>query len=190
MHPELISLWLPILLSAVGVFIVSSLIWTVIGWHNSDWKQLPGEDKVREVLKGTPHGQYSVPYARDGKAKQDPEWLEKVREGPAMMVTVWDGDPTKMGKQLAQWFIYILVITVLLAFVASKLVSSGASYMIVFHHFLITGTLTYSGAHAMGAIWFGHSWTRTIKDIIDGLIYAAVTAGFFGWLWPAAMATG
>lgn len=186
MHPELISLWLPILLSTAGVFIVSSLIWTVIGWHNSDWKKLPDEEKAREALKGIPHGQYSIPYAADVKAKQDPEWLAKVKEGPAAMLTVWDGDPTKMGKPLSQWFVYILVISTLLGFIASKILHTGESFGMVFHTVLIVGTMTYSGAHAMGSIWFGHSWGRTIKDIIDGVIYALVTAAVFGWLWPQA----
>ena len=184
MHPALIDLWLPILVATIGVFIVSSLIWTVIGWHNSDWKKLPDEEKAREALKGVPHGQYALPYAKDVKAKQDPEWLAKAQEGPTAMITVWDGDPTKMGKQLAQWFTYILVITLILAYVTSKLVNSGQSFMMVFHSFLILGTLTYSGAPAIGSIWFGHSWTRTIKDIVDGIIYAVVTAAAFGWLWP------
>lgn len=186
MHPTLIDLWLPILLSTVGVFVVSSLIWAVIGWHNSDWKKLPNEEGVRDALKGVPHGQYSLPHAASNKAKQDPEWLARVKEGPTAMVTVWDGDPTKMGKQLVQWFIYILVISVLLGFVSSKILHQGESFGMVFHSVLITGTMTYAGAHAMGAIWFAHSWGRTLKDIIDGVIYALVTAAIFGWLWPGA----
>ena len=51
MHPELMDLWLPILLATIGVFIVSSLIWTVIGWHNWDWKKLPDEEKAREAAE-------------------------------------------------------------------------------------------------------------------------------------------
>ena len=185
MHATLLSLWLPILLSTVGVFIVSSLIWTVLQWHNSDWKKLPDEEKAREALKGLPHGQYSIPYAADGKAKQDPEWLRKVKEGPAAMLVVWDGDPTSMGKQLAQWFVYILAISTLLGFVTARILEVGQSFGMVFHSVAIFGTMTYAGAHAMGAIWFGYSWSRTLKDIIDGIIYALVTAAIFAWLWPA-----
>lgn len=181
-----LDLWLPILLSSIAVFIVSSLIWTVIGWHNSDWKKIPDEDRARDALQGLPHGQYTIPYAGNMKAKQDPAWMEKVKEGPSAMVTVVDGDPTKMGKQLTQWFIYILVITFLLAWVASIILPDGSSYMMVFHTIVFIGTMTYAGSHAMGSIWFGHSWKRTLKDILDGLIYAAITGGFFGWLWPAA----
>lgn len=181
----LASLWLPILLSAVAVFVVSSLIWTVIQWHNSDWKKLPDEEGARQALKGTPAGQYTVPHAADSKARQDPEWLRKAKEGPAVMMVVWAGDPIKMGKQLVQWFIYCLVISALLGWVASVILDRGESFAMVFHSVAIIGTLTYSGGHAMGAIWFGHTWSRTIKDIVDGFIYALVTGAIFGWLWPA-----
>ncbi len=185
MVPDLLPLWLPILLSAVAVFIVSSLIWTVIQWHNSDWNKLPDEDRAREALKGVPPGQYTVPHAADGKARKDPEWLRKAKEGPALMMVVWKGDPTQMGSQLVQWFIYCLVISTLLGWIASVTLENGAAFGLVFHYVAIIGSLAYAGAHAMGAIWFGHSWSRTIKDIVDGIIYAVVTAAVFAWLWPA-----
>jgi len=185
MDVSLVSLWLPIVLSAVAVFFASSLIWMVLQWHNSDWKKLPDEEAARAALKGVPPGQYTVPHAADGKARQDPEWLRKATEGPAVMMVVWAGDPTKMGKQLIQWFIYCLVISGLLGFVASAILHSGEGFGMVFHSVAIIGALTYSGGHAMGAIWFGHSWGRTVKDIVDGLIYALLTAAIFAWFWPA-----
>lgn len=181
----LLSLWLPIVLSAVGVFIVSSLIWTVLQWHNSDWKKLSDEDGLLAILKDVPSGQYAMPYAASMKDKQDPEWQRKAKAGPMAMVTVFQGDATAMGKQLIQWFIYCLVISIVLAAVSVATLSPGDGFMMVFHSVAIYGLMTYSGAHAMGAIWFGHSWSRTIKDIVDGLIYALVTAAIFAWLWPA-----
>jgi hypothetical protein len=181
----LMSLWLPILLSAIGVFVVSSLIWMVVQWHNSDWKQLPDEENARHALKGVSAGQYWLPYAADGKARQDPEWLRKAREGPTVMMIVTQGDPTRMGKQLIQWFIYCLVISFLIAAVGAATLPRGAGFALVFHSIVIYAALTYSGGHAMGAIWFGHTWARTIKDIVDGVIYALVTGAIFAWLWPA-----
>ena len=184
MAMNLAPLWLPILLAAVGVFIVSSLIWTVVQWHNSDWKKLPDEELARQALKGVPPGQYTVPHAAGGHARKDPEWLAKAKEGPAAMMVIWDGDPTKMGKQLVQWFVYCLVISTLIAAVASVMLSPGAGFAMVFHSVAIIGAMTYSGGHAMSSIWFGHSWSRTIKDIVDGIVYALVTAAIFAWLWP------
>ena len=68
MQVALTSLWLPILLSTVAVYIASSLIWAVIQYHNSDWRELPDEAEARSALKGVAPGQYSVPHAVDGKA--------------------------------------------------------------------------------------------------------------------------
>jgi hypothetical protein len=34
------------------------------------------------------------------------------------------------------------------------------------------------------SIWYSRAWINTIKSTIDGLIYALLTAGTFGWLWP------
>ena len=90
-----------------------------------------------------------------------------------------------MGKQLTQWFIYVLLISTLLGFVSARILEVGESFAMVFHTVAIIGTMTYAGAHAMGSIWFGHSWGRTFKDIADGVIYALVTAAVFAWLWPA-----
>ena len=39
----LTSLWLPILLSAIVVFILSSVIHMFLGYHNSDYARLPGD---------------------------------------------------------------------------------------------------------------------------------------------------
>ena len=54
--------------------------------------------------------------------------------------------------------------------------------------FRLTGTvafLGYSVALLQQSIWWGKSWSSTGKSVFDGLIYALVTAGAFGWLWPA-----
>jgi hypothetical protein len=42
----------------------------------------------------------------------------------------------------------------------------------------------YSFALWQMSIWYNRAWSSTIKSTIDGLIYACLTAGTFGWLWP------
>ena len=184
MQVALASLWLPIVLAAVAVFIVSSLIWAVIEWHNSDWQKLPDEEAARAALRGATPGQYSVPYAASGKDRQDEAWQARYKEGPAAMLVVFPHGDLGMGKQLVQWLIYTLVISFLVAYVASATLAPGTDYLKVFQ---VTGTvavLAYAGNAATGSIWFGHTWKRTVKDIVDGLVYGLLTAGIFGWLWP------
>ncbi len=184
MHVALVSLWLPIVLSAVAVFIASSLIWTVLQYHESDWQALADEEQARAALRGTPPGQYSVPHAADGKARKDEAWQAKFREGPAAMIIVVPHGSLAMGKQLGSWLVYTLVIATLVAYVASATLAPGTEYLKVFQVVGTVATLAYGGNAVTGSIWFGHSWGRTIKDIVDGVVYGLLTAGIFGWLWP------
>lgn len=34
------------------------------------------------------------------------------------------------------------------------------------------------------SIWYGRKWSTTLKNTLDGIVYALLTAGTFGWLWP------
>ncbi len=187
MQVALTALWLPILLSTVAVYIASSLIWAVIQYHNSDWRKLPDEDAARAALKGVAPGQYSVPHAADGKARQNEAWQARYAEGPTVLMVVFPPGPLSMGKQLGQWVIYLLIMSTIIAYVAGTALPAGADYMKVFQLVATVATLGYAGYSVAGSVWFGHLWTRTAKDILDGLIYGLLTAGVFGWLWPQAV---
>ncbi len=184
MNVSLVSLWLPILLSAVVVFIASSVIWMVVQYHHSEWRKLPDEETARSALKGTSPGQYSVPHAASAADRKDPDWQEKYKEGPAVMLVVFPHGSLAMGKQMVQWTIYCLVVSFLVAYVTSVALSAGAEYLQVFRIAGTVAVLTYAGAAPMKSIWFGHQWSATAKDALDGLIYGLLTAGVFGWLWP------
>ena len=132
MNVALTALWLPILLSAVAVFVTSSIFWMVIQHHNSDWKQLPDEEAARDMLKGVEPGQYSLPHAADGKARQSEEWQQKWVEGPGAMIVIMQTGSLSMGKQLGQWFAYAVIISLLVAYVTSVALPAGANYLQVF----------------------------------------------------------
>jgi hypothetical protein len=63
------ALWLPIVLSAVIVFIASSIMQAVLTYHHSDCKQIPEEDEVMAKLRavGLKRGYYHFPIARTKK---------------------------------------------------------------------------------------------------------------------------
>ena len=75
---SIFSLWLPILLSAVAVFVASSLIHMVLRYHSRDYKRLPSEDDVMDALRpfDLPPGDYMVP-CRNARRMKDPAFLEK-----------------------------------------------------------------------------------------------------------------
>jgi hypothetical protein len=183
MNVALLSLWMPILLSALAVFIASSLVWMVLQYHNSDWKKLPDEEAMRAALKGLAPGCYTVPWCGSNKDRADPAWQARMAEGPVAMLTVIQPG-NGMGKQLGSWFVYCVVISTLVAYLAGATLMPGADTMKVFQVTATVAVLAYAGSAACQSIWFGQPWSRTGKDILDGIIYGHLTAAIFCWLWP------
>jgi hypothetical protein len=182
----IMSLWLPILLSAVIVFIASSIIHMVFTYHYKDFKKAPDEDKLRDALRGLniPPGEYSVPYSGSPKVMRSPEYQEKMNKGPVLILSVFKSGPPAMGKELFQWFVYAIIVGIFAAYVAGRALGPGADYLAVFRFSGVTAFACYTIAHWQDTIWFKRSWGRTFKGTFDGLIYALLTAGTFGWLWP------
>ncbi len=182
----LASLWLPILLSSVFVFIVSSLIHMALPWHKGDYAQVPDEGKVLDALRpfGIPPGDYMVPRPSSMKDMGSPEFRDKLNRGPVMVVTVLPNGRPAMGRNLVLWFLYSVVIGVFAAYVAGRALPAGARYLSVFRFAGVTAFLGYALALWQQSIWYRRAWGTTLKGTIDGLIYALLTAGTFGWLWP------
>jgi hypothetical protein len=180
------QLWLPILLSAVIVFLASSVIHMMLPWHKSDYPKVPNEDKVMDALRplGIPPGDYMVPRAESTQDMRAPEFLEKLKKGPVVVMTVLPSGELGMGRSLGLWFIYSIVVSVLGAYVAGRALSSTATYLEVFRFVGVTAFTGYAVALWQMTIWYRRSVTTTIKATVDGLVYALLTAGTFGWLWP------
>mgnify|MGYP001609430144 FL=1 len=180
------SLWLPILLSSAIVFLVSSIIHMASPWHRSDYPKVPNEDRVMDALRSLaiPPGDYMIPRPSSAKDMRSPEFTEKLQKGPVMMLTVLPNGPTPMARNLVLWFLYSAVVGLLAAYVAGRALPSGANYLRVFRFVGVTAFIGYSVALWQMSIWYRRAWSTTIKATVDGLIYALLTAGTFGWLWP------
>jgi hypothetical protein len=102
------SLWLPILLSAAFVFILSSLVHMVFKYHSNDLRKLPDEDAVADALRklNIPPGEYILPHATGTKEMSSREFQEKVKRGPGVLMTIWPGGRPSMAGNLTQWFLY------------------------------------------------------------------------------------
>ena len=181
------SLWLPILVSAVLVFVASSVIHMVLKYHRNDFGKVPAEDEVRTALRsaGIAPGDYMMPHASSPEAMRDREFVAKMAEGPVAIMTVMQPGPPAMGKNLAQWFVFCVVVAIIAAYVAGRAVGPGAEYLAVFRFVGVTAFVGHSLALWQYSIWFKRAWSSTFKSTLDGLIYALLTAGTFGWLWPA-----
>ncbi|HVU31847.1 MAG TPA: hypothetical protein VHE61_00335 [Opitutaceae bacterium] len=182
----LASLWLPILLSAVFVFVASSIVHMALPWHRSDFRKTPNEDAVMDALRpfSLPPGDYLLPRCDHPSQLKSPEFSAKMERGPVMIYTVLPNGKVAMGKNLLMWFIYLLVVSAIAAYLATKTVAAGATYHRVFGVIGVACFLGFSGALWQSSIWFSRSWATTLKSTIDGAIYAGIAAGTFGWLWP------
>jgi len=180
------ALWLPILLSAVIVFVASSILHMVIPYHKSDYRKLTEEGKVMDTLRAagvTPGRTYHFPYTTH-KEMKSPEAVEKFKRGPIGLLTVIPSGAPAMGKYLGQWFVYCVVVGIFVACLAGRMLAPGTRYPTVFHVAGIAAFLAYGFAQVQDSIWKGQTWGVTAKHVFDGLIYALLTAGTFGWLWP------
>jgi hypothetical protein len=180
------QLILPVLLSAVAVFVVSSIMHTVLKYHHRDMKKLANEDEVRTALRkgNASAGMYFVPYCADHKEMKSPEHQRKFEEGPIGLLVLRAPGVVKMGPFLLQWTAYAIVVSALAAYVARSTLDSGASYLAVFRIVGTSAWLAYAWHAPTDSIWKGQPWSVTFKVLADGLVYALLTAGVFGWLWP------
>jgi hypothetical protein len=187
---SLLELWLPILVSAVAVFLASSVLHMLLTYHRSDMGRLPAEGEALAAIRsaGAAPGEYALPYATMSEMKS-PEYIEKRSAGPVAFVTVVPGGPPALGKSLGLWFVYSIVVSLVAGYIASRALAAGpVEYLEVFR---FAGTAAFAG-YGLGiwqqTIWWGRPWTTTLKSTFDALIYALLTAGIFGWLWPGGTA--
>ena len=178
------TLWLPILVSAVVVFVASSLVWMVLPHHRNDWEKLPGEDDILSAFRrtGLHRGQYRFPFVnpRDRSA----ETQRRIAENPMGTMVVWPPGPMNMGKQLGGWFVYLLVVSFWVAYLCSLALPHGVSYRSAFRFAGTASMLTYALAPVPSSVWWGRPWSTTLKEVADGVAYGLLTAAVFGWLWP------
>lgn len=179
----LMSLLLPIVLSGIALFFASFLSWMVLQLHRQDWTKIEKEDDVRVALTAAnvPRGNYMIPGCNDPKEMQSEEYKQKYEEGPCGILTIFGN--VSMGKNLGLTFLYFLVVSFCLAYLAQLHIPAGAEFMTVFRFVATAGLMTFLAAIVQHAIWFH---CRIVGHIIESVLYAAITAAIFGAMWPAA----
>jgi hypothetical protein len=181
----LVDLWMPILVAAVIVFIASSILHMVLRYHRSDYKGLPNEDAVRTAVgPGIAPGMYMIPYCADMKDMQTEAMQKKYQAGPVALVTIRPAGMVNMGPLLLKWFINCILISLVAGYIAEITLDRAAPYMVVFRVVGTAALLGYAGNLLSQAIWQSRPGAVVVKEFVDGIIYAMLTAGTFGWLWP------
>ncbi len=180
------SLWLPIVVSAVVVFFVSSIIHMALPIHRNDWRRLPNEDAVMAALRplNIAPGDYLAPRPASPQGMKDPEFVARMNAGPVLIMTVRPAGPPSMGRNLALWFVYLIVVGVFAAYIAGRAIAPGTRAGEVVRFAGCTAFLAYSLALLQNSIWYWRNWGATIRSVVDGLIYGLLTGGIFAYFWP------
>jgi hypothetical protein len=181
-----LSLLLPIVVSAVFVFIASSIIHMATPWHKNDLMKLPDEDGVMKALRpfNLRPGNYGLPRPGSMADMKSAEFVDKVKAGPVAFMTVLPGWNFSMGGTLLQWFLYSLVVSLFAGYIAGVTFAPGTEYLRIMQVAGCVAFVGYSMAQLHESIWWGRRWSWTIRNVLDGLFYGLLTGGTFGWLWP------
>ena len=183
-----VQLWLPILLSAVFVFIASALINMFMKfWHTPDYHGFPNEDEVGAAIRkgGGAAGAYMLPYCKGPEAMKEPAMQEKFKQGPIAFINLRPPGVPNLGACLGQWFVFCLLVSVACVGLAGHVLPAHPDPHLAFHTIGVAALLGYSFGEIPNAIWRGQPWVVTVKYFIDGILYAVITAATFCWLWPA-----
>ena len=181
------SLWLPGLVSAVAVFVLSAILHMVLKYHRADYRKLAGEEAVAAALRQSPPapGVYMIPYCEPAQMK-DPAMRKRFEDGPIAQIVVAPNGPPAMGKYLAQWFLFCLFVSFVAAYVARHTLTYGSSGLEVMR---VTGTVAFA-AYAFGylqdSIWRAIPWSSALRGLFDAVLYCLATGLVFRLLWPAA----
>jgi hypothetical protein len=186
---QLAALWLPILLAAVFVHVLSAVFHMGPFWHRGDFPKVPDEEKARAAIGplGLPPGEYMVPRCNSHAEMRTPEFMQKMQEGPVLMLTVRPNGMPSMGPMMGLWFLFLLLVALFSGYIASHALAPGAHYLDVFRYVGTAAFMALSLGLPVNSIWYSRQWSTTFKLMFDGLVYSLVMAGTFGWLWPKAV---
>lgn len=179
----LTSLLVPIVVATVALFFASFLTWMVLPLHFKDWRKLQQEDSLIGALTeiGIEPGNYMFPGWTTPDEMKSQEYQEKWERGPAGIMTIFP--KVNMGKNLALTFIYFLVVTFCLAYLATLALPAGATFMPVFRFVATAGLLTFLPGVLCHSIWFHN---RVVGHVIESIAYALIVGAIFAAMWPAA----
>ena len=181
------SLLLPIVLSAVAVFILTMVI-HMSPWHKGDYARLPDEDGVMAALRpfNIPPNDYTVPHPGSGDYMRSPEYDAKRNAGPVMNLTVVPSGPWKIGRMMGFWLLFTLAVSAIVARVVGTIVPPGGDTHAVFHYVAVITFLAYAMGAVPLSIWYNRKWSTTLRNAVDALLYALATGWIFWLMWPKA----
>jgi hypothetical protein len=178
-------LWLPILISAVLVFVAANVLWMALPfWHRADYRRTGNDPAFVDAAKSLQSGMYVFPFV-DWK-EMTPEKRAEMATQPAGYMIVRNPNRFNFAVTLIGYFVYTLLISAIVAYLAGVVMGPGQPYARVFRVVATAAMLAWAfgAGHISDSLWYGKPWSSTIKTIVDGVIDGLLMGGVFGWLWP------
>lgn len=176
----ILSLWIPVVATALATMILSTLAWTLLPHHKPDMQEHPNADELAEQVRASdvPPGNYYFPAYGTPKAPGP-----FIKAGPWGNLKIYPSAPN-MGRNIALTFLTLLVVAVFVGYITAQACSPGSDTSRVFQIAMTTAVLCHVFGGALNGIWFGKRLRFFITDAIDGLVYSAATGACFALLWP------
>jgi hypothetical protein len=181
----LTTLWLPVLLSAAAIWVISTIVGMALPHHKQDWIGIPDEDGFMDYIRrsGIKPGNYLFPDFRSREALKSEKVEKALKEGPVGHLSVWQ-TPVTMGGKMGATFIVYLVVSTLIAYLTRVALPGAADFARVFQIAGTAGILAYCFSFIPNAVWFGAYKRTIIASVIDGIFFGLITGAIFAWRWP------
>ncbi len=178
------NLWLPILVSAVLVFVLSAASHMLLPWRRNEWAAVGEFEALQAALRGLKPGQYVFPASPDPQQRMSREWMERWAKGPSGWLTVAPPGAIHMPRNLGLSFLVFLGVAVVDAYVTCRALGLGAHYRPVFRIAGTVAAMSFGVAPIFSSIWYHRPWRAYAADAVDAVVFGLAMAGVFGWLWP------
>ncbi len=179
-----LHLWLPVVVSAVVVFVLSAASHMVLPWRRNEWGRITEFGPVQAALRGLAPGLYAFPAAADPKEQMSKEWMDRWAEGPSGWLTLAPPRRISMGRNMALSFLVFLAVALLCAYMAWHALGPAAHARAVFRLVGTIGFMSFGVGSAFNSIWYHRPWRAYASDVVDALLFGLAMAAAFAVLWP------
>lgn len=179
----LAQLWLPILVSAVLVFALSSASHMVLPWRKGEWGRISQAEGLQAALRGLEPGQYAFPASPDPKQQMAKEWMERWAKGPSGWLTLAPPGPIDMRRNMALSLLAFAGVAFLAAYLSWHALGPAPRPLAVFRIVGTVGFMSFCVGSIFDSIWYHRPWRAYLSDVIDALLFGLAMAGVFAWLW-------
>ena len=137
--------------------------WRKLGWRHPHWDYVRFYTSFRKGTKqrdqwlaklresefqvdtetslNIPPGEYMAPRPASNEDMRSESFKEKMNRGPIFQINLMKPGPISLGRPLALWFIYLLVVAFVVAHVTAIAVGSATDTKVIFHTVALTSLM-------------------------------------------------